>query len=37
MSDRNVNPKETYMHYTYFQLIITFDNNLHTVHASDAR
>ena len=36
MSDRNFNPKVTYMNYI-FNSFFTFDNNLHTIQASDAR
>ena len=38
MSDRNVNPKVTQINYIYiFNSVFTFDNNLHTIQASDAR
>ena len=36
MSDRNVNPKATYVNYI-FNSFFTFDNILHIIQASDAR
>ena len=38
MSDRNVNPKVTYVNYHIFLIhFFTFDNILNTIEASDAR
>ena len=37
MSDRNVNPKVTYVNDIFLIHFFTFDNILHTLQASDAR
>ena len=37
MSDGNVNPKVTHVNLYIFNSFFTFDNNLHTIQASDTR
>ena len=37
MSDGNVSSKVTYVNLYIFNSFFTFDNNLHTIQASDTR